>query len=837
MPETSQEKDLYFQDARFGLTFAGRFLARVVGYVTFLFVLAAIATFLISRISWLTSLAVLLSLFVLDFLIFREEPDRSIFEMPKKGRVNLAEYLRPATFSILEKALDKSSLRSTNLKMEIMRQAAMNPGIREGFTRLDVNHADFMDKIETFLKEKSEFGVSKDEKLSQIETLILAAFRRAEEESHAAIEPSDIFFALTELGDEETVRLLATYSIEQEDLEKALIFSAAKSHFSKTSEVPNSLGGFWLGGDMRKRHRVMNRAWTSRPTPTLDKYGVDLTELARRERIGFMVGHKKEYQRLADSLARATNPNVILVGEEGVGKDTIIARLAFCVIKDEVPEPLFDKRLVSLQLGELVAGASPEDLQARLQQIVDEIDMAGNIILYIPEIHNLVRTSGTAYLSVADALVPIIKNNNFPVIGSTYPREFKADIESRSDIVGLFEVINVSEISETEAEELLVYQSLILEKKEKIVITFGGVKKAVRLAKKYFTNKPLPSSAVELLKSALSEAKRNGEKVLTSETVIRTAEARVNVPIHEAKDDEAQKLLNLERIIHERFVDQVEAVKAVSNVLRAYRSGLSKAGKPIANFLFVGPTGVGKTELSKILADLMFGSKEAMVRFDMTEYQDKQSFFRFIGSPDGKVSGALTEAILKKPYTLILLDEFEKAYPDILNLFLQVFDDGRLTDNLGRTVNFENTIIIATSNAHSDIINEALRSGQRMAEISEYLKKRLTDVFKPELLNRFSKIVVFNNLSAEDVAKIALINLKDLAKTLSGQGIILTFSEAAVKEIARLGYDPAFGARPLQRVIEEKLRAPLAEKILKKEIRRGGSYKVELSDGGFVFTE
>ncbi len=837
MTVESVKRNFYFSEPRLTMTYAGRFLVRVVGYVTFLFVLAAVVTLLISRIPWLAGLAVLLTLFIFDFLIFKKEADRSISEMPKKGEVNLASYLRPSALSVLERALDKSSLNRTNLTMEVMRQVITSPSVREGFMRLDVEHGDFLQKVESFLKEGIENSTSKEDQLKQVKGLVLKAYERAYERKHTAIEVSDIFSALTEADNELVGRLFAMFSIEKEDLEKALIFSAAKSQFSKMSQIPNSLGGFWMGEDARRRHRVMNRAWTSRPTPTLDKYGIDLTEQARREMVGFMVGHRQEYQRLVDTLSRSINPNVILVGEEGIGKETIVARLAFSIIKDEVPEPLFDKRLVSLQLGEVVAGATQEELQARLQRMIEEIEMAGNVILFLPEIHNLVKTSGTAYLSAADALIPIIKNNDFPVIGSTYPREFKADIESRSDIVGLFEVVPVNEISETEAEELLVYQSLILEKKEKIIISFGAIKKSVKLARKYFANKFLPSSAGELLKSALSEAKRNGEKVLKAEMVIQTVEGKVNVPIHEAKEEEAEKLINLESIIHEKLVDQVEAVKAVSDVLREYRSGLTKAGKPIANFLFVGPTGVGKTELAKILTELMFGSKEMMVRFDMTEYQDKQSFFRFIGSPDGKVSGALTDAIIKKPYSMILLDEFEKAYPDILNLFLQVFDDGRLTDNLGRTVDFQNTIIIATSNAHSDIINEALRSGQKMSDIGEYLKKKLTDVFKPELLNRFSKIVVFNNLAPEDVAKIALLNLKELAKTLSGQGIGVKFEESAVKEIARLGYDPAFGARPLQRTIEEKLRAPLAQKILKKELKRGEAYKVEVVNGEFVFTE
>jgi len=249
----------------------------------------------------------------------------------------------------------------------------------------------------------------------------------------------------------------------------------------------------------------------------------------------------------------------------------------------------------------------------------------------------------------------------------------------------------------------------------------------------------------------------------------------------------------------------------------------------------VGPTGVGKTELAKILAELQFGSEKLLVRFDMTEYQDKQSFFRFIGSPDGQTRGALTDAVLAKPYGLILLDEFEKAFPDILNLFLQVLDDGRLTDNLGRTVDFTNTVIIATSNAHSDIINESLSKGESMTDIAEYLKKRLTDVFKPELLNRFSKIIIFKNLGPDDLGKIVTINLEELAALVKNQGIYLDFDPAAVQQLVKLGYDPAFGARPLRRVIDEKIRAPLSEAILSKKINKGNRVKLVMNGDAFDF--
>ena len=381
----------------------------------------------------------------------------------------------------------------------------------------------------------------------------------------------------------------------------------------------------------------------------------------------------------------------------------------------------------------------------------------------------------------------------------------------------------------------MTYESLLLEEQAEVTISFGAVREAVKLAKKFVHTKFLPASAEELLKGALAKAEQTGDKTIGPDLVIQVAESVTHIPIHEASIGEAENLLRMEDIVHERMVDQEEAVKAVATALREYRSGLARKGGPIASFLFVGPTGVGKTELAKILADIQFGSEKMMTRFDMTEYQDKPSYVRFIGSPDGVTRGALTDAVMEKPYSLILLDEFEKAYPDILNLFLQVLDDGRLTDGLGRTVDFTNTIIIATSNAHSDIINDALGKGESMTDISEYLKTRLVDVFKPELINRFSKIIIFKNLGPEQLQSIALLNLNELAAAVKEQGIFLDFDPEAVHQVAKMGYDPQFGARPLRRVIEEKIKAPLAEELLAKKIGKGAKVKLVYKEEKFQF--
>jgi ATP-dependent Clp protease ATP-binding subunit ClpC len=835
MPQNTSKYQFYFDDPRLRMTIAGRILVRVISYIAYL--VLGVATF-VALLSYdirpLFYLGVFLLLVVIDLFVHRGEGDMPISELPKTApnkKVNLADVMNIAAFNVLERAVDRSIITKKSFLLELTSRLFELPQIEDGLRRLDVKPAEFKAKLEALTEESAP----PENYVVLVETLAIHAFASAASAGHEFIQPADLFSALPAMGNESLDRLFSLFNIEEGDLERALIFSALAGGRGLFARLPSVLGGFAAQTHHVVEHRIMNRAWTSRPTPTLDKYGIDFTDLARDREVGFLIGHEAEYERLVETLARPVEPNALLIGEAGIGKEAIIQHLAFCMVKDDVPQGLFDRRLVGLQLQSLIAGAPPEELDARLKKIVDEIYTAGNIILYIPDIHNLVRTSGTAYLSAADALMPIITANEFPVVGTSYPKEFKQFIEPRSDFAGMFESIMVGEISEADAEKVLTYESFLLERQSRISVSFGAIKRAVLLAKKYLRGKYLPSSAEELLKSALVDAERRGEKVVTPDRVTAVAEEKVNIPMHEAEGDEAEKLLHMEELIHERIVGQDEAVKAVAQALREYRSGLTRKGGPIASFLFVGPTGVGKTELAKILAEIQFGSQKMMVRFDMTEYQDKQSFFRFIGSPDGTVRGALTDAILEKPYSLVLLDEFEKAYPDILNLFLQVLDDGRLTDNMGRVVDFTNTIIIATSNAHSDIINEALAKGQSMTDIAEYLKARLVDVLKPELLNRFSKIIVFKNLELNELPQIVEINVSELVAAVKAQGITLSFSPEAVTKIAKLGYDPAYGARPLRRAIDEYIRAPLSEALLAKKIAKGARVTCTVKDDKFDF--
>lgn len=826
-----------FYDPRFEFSASARFFWRFIFSVFYALFAIGTVVLLFSDIERLRWTGVLLILFLADRIIIINKPKHSFAELNSISAdgANAADFLNPKSFRLLENAIDKTEAIGGDFELNILKALIKRGEIRGALWRLEVAPEEFEQKVDEEADKIKGVNANISEIKERAGFLVKSAFAKSYANHGFCIEPSDIFSSLDSTKSGAVKNVFNLFSINPDDLTKALIFSKYRAKSSWFGRIPETLGGF-AGKRIGMRHRVMNRAWTAKPTPLLDKFSNDLTDMARENEIGFLIGHEQEYKQLSNILSRPTRPNVLLVGEPGSGKEAIVQRLALEITKDKVPEALFDKRVVSLQISSLVAGADAKIISERVSGVLSEIVSAKNIILYIPDIHNLVKTSGEAYMSAADMMLSTFQSDSIQVIGATYPKELKQNLESRSDFLNAFETVKTEEISESEAETLLTYESVILEKQYKLVISFGAIKEAVTLAHKYFRQKLLPASAEDLLKESLAEASQKGDKVLKADHLILVSERKVNIPIHKATKDEAKSLLNLEDTIHQNFIDQEDAVKAVANSLREYRSGLSRQGGPIATFLFVGPTGVGKTELAKILARTQFGSESAMIRFDMSEYQDKQSINRFIGSPDGKISGGLTEEIIQKPYCLVLLDEFEKAHPDVLNIFLQVFDDGRLTDNMGKVVDFQNTIIIATSNAESAYIKEQIESGKKISDIKDDFKKKLAGYFRPELLNRFSDVIIFKNLSREDIFTITKLQLNKLAD-LAGQnqGLNLEFDDAVVEKISEMGFDPVFGARPLRGAISENIKNVLAEKILREEIKKGDNVKISLNNGEIEF--
>ena len=826
----------YFKEPKLNLSLGGEFVVRAVTYSWYAILGAATPFLFLSGVPQLQSLSLLLAIFLADRLIHLGEGEESIQET-KGDKINLALFLTSPAYRLLNYAFRKSLSFKENFYLLLFRELLRTSDVREAFRRLDVQIEDLTRKIEEALaRDKGEWAsVTRDALLKTVETLAMEMYDEAKLLSEKFLPPRMFLVAVAASGDASVSRVLQLFNVSLADLRGAIILGRWRGAFRGVRRMPAVLGGF-AHRPKFIRHRVMNRAWTARPTPTLDQFSTDLTDLARDEKIGLLVGHGKEFEHMLNVISRPGKPNALLVGDPGAGKSTMIAHLAFRMVKDEVPAVLFDKRLVSLEIGDLVANASADVLSGRIQKIVEEVLLAGNIVLFIPAIHDLFRTAEAKSLSAIDLLLPVVKNEAIPVIGESYPREFKQFIEPRTDFLEQFEVVEVNEISEEEALIFLVYSSLVLEREFGVLITFRALRKAVELAHRFFHQKPLPGSALDLLKQALGKAQGEKQKMLVEGDVIEIAERQSKIPISGARGAETEKLLNLEAFIHNKLVNQDAAVKAVAQALREYRSGLARQGGPIATFLFVGPTGVGKTELSKILTEIQFGSRDLMHRFDMSEYQDKQSIFRLIGTPDGEKTGTLTDAVRETPYSLVLLDEFEKAHPDVLNLFLQVFDDGRLTDSLGRTVDFQNTIIIATSNAHSELIKSEIERGKKIEDISDEIKKKLSDYFKPELINRFSNIIVFRNLNLDEIYKVAGFLVAEVAAQLrTSQGVELRIEDGAIRKLAELGYSPVFGARPLRQVISDKIKSVLAEKILKKEIIRGNTISVSTKEDEFVF--
>lgn len=583
---------------------------------------------------------------------------------------------------------------------------------------------------------------------------------------------------------------------------------------------------------------AMNRAMTAIATPYLDAYSQDLTQIARAGYLSPCMDREKEIAEIF-RVIEGGQRGVILVGQPGVGKTTIINGLARRMVTEEVPHILQDKRLVSLSLASLVAGASqPGEVEQRFQIIMSEIVRAGNVVLFIPNIHNMVGVKTTeGELDISEVLADILKKRLFIVLATTTPLEYRKYIENKS-LGEVLQKVLINEPDKNETIQILEANVASIEGREQVYFSYGALAKAVDLSTRYISERFLPDKAINLLKEVAIyvKNKRGRQTIVQAEDVAQIVAEKTSIPVTRITETESEKLLRLEEEIHKRIIDQDEAVNMVASALRRARTELRDVRRPIVNLLFLGPTGVGKTELAKTVAEVFFGSEDKMVRLDMSEYQTAESIYRLIGSPNGEEGGQLTEQIRQNPFTLLLLDEIEKAHPDILNVFLQVMDDGRLTDNLGRTIDFTNIILIGTSNAGTDFIQEEIQKNTPIIKIQEILiREKLKPYFRPEFLNRFDGIIVFKPLGKEEIKQIAKLLLNKLAKQMAEKGITLRATDEAIEELAEVGFDPIFGARPLRRVIQERVNNALANYLLTGKIGRrdiailekGGVIRVE----------
>ena len=647
---------------------------------------------------------------------------------------------------------------------------------------------------------------------------------------------------------------------------------------------------------------------------TLSQFGRDLTKLAREGKIDPVIGRQKEIERVIQILSRRTKNNPCLIGEPGVGKTAIAEGLALKIVSGEVPELLKDKRIISLDLTGMVAGTKYRgDFEERIKKVIDEVKAADDIILFIDEVHTLVGAgSAEGAVDAANILKPSLARGELQVIGATTLEEYRKNIEKDAALERRFQPIVVGEPSEEEAVEILKGLRDKYEAHHKVKITDEAINAAVKLSARYIGDRYLPDKAIDLIDEAASRVKlqtftappelkaleekqkeleaekqsavnaqeferaaqlRDAEKQLTAELeekreawkkqtgksrdevgeaeIAQIVASWTGIPITQLTTEESERLLHLEEELHRRIVGQDEAVKAVSRAIRRGRVGLKDPKKPIGSFIFLGPTGVGKTELCKALAAAMFGDENAMIRLDMSEYMEKHTVSRLVGSPPGYVGyeegGQLTEQVRRKPYSVVLFDEIEKAHPDVFNMLLQILDDGILTDSQGRHVDFKNCILIMTSNVGARLITDkqtafgfadAAESGERSEEkIREAVMGELRNTFRPEFLNRVDDIIVFHRLTKPQIKEIASRLLATLQQRVAGMDIRISFSDEAVEKIADAGFDEVYGARPLKRAIQTKIEDALSEAMLRGEVKAGRAYACRVSGDAFTFTE
>lgn len=646
----------------------------------------------------------------------------------------------------------------------------------------------------------------------------------------------------------------------------------------------------------------------------LDKFGRDLTQAAKNGEIDPVIGREKEIQRVIQILSRRTKNNPVLIGEPGVGKTAVAEGLALEIAKGNVPEILKDKRVVSLDLTGMVAGAKYRgDFEERIKAAIDEVKKSKNTILFIDELHTIVgagAAEGSA--DAANILKPSLARGDFQVIGATTLNEYRKYIEKDAALERRFQPVKVGEPTPEQTVQILKGLRDSYEAHHKVKITDEAINAAVTLSSRYIADRYLPDKAIDLidegaskvrlasltspdnvkeledeiadyekekasaineqdferaarlrdeqkeLQTKLDDAKKKWQEQqkgnsgeVTAEDIAKIVSEWTGIPVVQLTKEESERLLNMENVLHERVIGQSEAVTAIAKAIRRGRVGLKDPKRPVGSFIFLGPTGVGKTELCKALAEAMFGDENAMLRLDMSEYMEKHTVSKLIGSPPGYVGfeegGQLTEKVRRKPYSVVLFDEIEKAHPDVFNMLLQILEDGRLTDSQGRTVDFKNTIIIMTSNVGARLITEkqsslGFNSENENAEesekkdIKELVTGELRKVFRPEFLNRVDDIIVFNKLNKDEIKQIAVKMLKTLENRLDKMNIKISFTDNAISEIADKGFDENYGARPLRRAIQNEIEDPLSEQMLEGKVKDGAVVTCDFADGQFTFT-
>lgn len=744
--------------------------------------------------------------------------------------------------------------------------------------------------IENFIKENIGVGsptrLTPDDFTPRSKRVLDVSFKIARGMFRSFVDTEHILLALLQEGDSYAVKYINSCGIDERQLFDEIVAAMGRGN----PQAENA----------RKGKNSKSK------TPTLDEFGKDLTAMAKEGKIDPVIGREEEIQRVIQILSRRTKNNPCLIGEPGVGKTAIAEGLALKIVKQEVPELLFGKKIVALDLTSMVAGTKYRgDFEERIKKAMDEVKAAKDVILFIDEVHTIMGAGAAeGATDAANILKPSLARGEIQVIGATTIDEYRKNIEKDAALERRFQPVTVGEPTEEETIEILKGLRDKYEAHHKVKITDSAIENAVKMSSRYIADRFLPDKAIDLideaasrvrlkaytvpdnlkemekelksleeekssavrsqdfeqaakirdkensLKTLLDEEKEKWKnlsshqvKEITTEDIAQVVSSWTGIPATQITKEESERLLNLEKILHERIVGQDKAVSSVARAIRRGRAGLKNPKRPIGSFIFLGPTGVGKTELCKTLAETMFGDEEAIIKLDMSEYMEKHTVSKLIGSPPGYVGfdegGQLTEKIRRKPYSVVLFDEIEKAHPDVFNMLLQILEDGVLTDSQGRKVSFKNAVIIMTSNVGASKITDpkgALGFGEKgdeNANIEELVMADLKKTFKPEFLNRIDEIIVFNQLEKTDIEEIARRMLKTLAKQLKELGTEIEFTPEAISAIADAGFDKVYGARPLRRAIQTKIEDRLSELILENKL--GEKCTVDFKDGEFTF--
>ncbi|MFH1947242.1 MAG: AAA family ATPase [Candidatus Magasanikbacteria bacterium] len=739
-----------------------------------------------------------------------------VFKLPRSKRQNIALTFSYGARGVLEEAYFQAHKNfSQNVEpAHVFHALLSSTRVSNIFIRLGIPVHPLQARLAKFYlksEEKKVPIISED-----LQQILFKAYEKAYVDRQEYVDVTELLIATVEQS-ESIQELLYDLKIDKEKLNNVVEWMRIREKLRRQYRKLQKAGS-------HRSKYGLDRAMTAVATPYLNSFSEDLTMAAKYGNLSACVAREKEIEEVF-RIVEGGRQSIILVGERGVGKMSIIEGIARKMVEEDVPDRLKEKRLVQLSTSALLAGTTVSGAQERLIKIMHEVSRARNIILFIKNIHDLISAGSDETgesLDVSEALAEYLGPGKFLTFATTTPEGYKRHVVN-SEIGSVLSKVNVKEMDQNQAIQVLESKVGYVEYKNSIFFSYDALQKSVELAEKFLYDQNLPESAISVMTEAASYTKneKGADHLVTAEDVGQIVSNKTGIPTTSITEDESDKLMRLEEEMHKRIIGQNEAVMLVASALRRARAEMRSDKKPIANFLFLGPTGVGKTELAKTIANVYFGGEERMVRIDMSEYQDKTGIYRLIGQPNQQGSGILTEAVRQQPFSLILLDELEKADPDILNLFLQVFDDGRLTDSVGKVVDFTNSIIIATSNAGTNYVQEQIVAGKSLEEIRQSLVRgELKKYYRPEFLNRFDGIVLFKSLEKEEIKQIAGLMLKRVTKDLEKRGVGFRIEESALVALADVGFDPEFGARPMRRAIQEHVENKLADLILQNKLER-----------------